>query len=193
MMSQRAAPRVFSLLGGRRLAAAQRKHKQFVGPVDVLALGHNGGAAGAEGAVVEVAAGQRRYLLHRRNSAGGTRHKINPRNLLFAGFELEGQSYRLWNNPVSASSAQMDLRGEELEIRRGEIRARLVYECSLKNFVWMSLQAGYRVNYRYDVDRLVDGAEIYRAFGILRDDPYAVTNSLGNPFYVNLSFNLVSP
>jgi hypothetical protein len=121
------------------------------------------------------------------------RYTINPRNLLFAGFELEGQSYRLWNNPVSASSAQMDLRGEELEIRRGEIRARLVYECSLKNFVWMSLQAGYRVNYRYDVDRLVDGAEIYRAFGILRDDPYAVTNSLGNPFYVNLSFNLVSP
>jgi hypothetical protein len=57
----------------------------------------------------------------------------------------------------------------------------------------MSLQAGYRINYRYEVDRLVDGDEIYRAFGLLRDDPYALSNSLGNPLYINLSFNLVSP
>jgi hypothetical protein len=121
------------------------------------------------------------------------RYAVNPRNLLFAGFELEGQSYRLWKNPDSSPSAAFDLRGEEWEIRRGEIRARVMYECSLKNFVWMSLQAGYRINYRYEVDRLVDGDEIYRAFGLLRDDPYALSNSLGNPFYINLSVNLVSP
>lgn len=116
------------------------------------------------------------------------RRTLNPRNMLFFGYELQGQSYRLYENLPG-----FDIRDEDLEIRRGEARIRAVYEFSLKNFVWMSIQAGYRVNYRYDVDRLVDGAEIYRAFGILRDDPYAQVNGLANPFYVNVSVNLVSP
>ena len=116
------------------------------------------------------------------------RRTINPRNMLFLGYELQGQSFRMYENLPG-----FDIRKEDLEIRRGEVRVRAVYECSLKDFIWMSIQAGYRVNYRYDVDRLVDGAEIYRAFGILRDDPYAQMNGLGNPFYVNVSINLVSP
>ncbi len=116
------------------------------------------------------------------------RRTINPRNMLFLGYELQGQSYRMYENLPG-----FDSRAEDLEIRRGEVRIRAVYEFSLKNFIWMSIQAGYRINYRYDVDRLVDGAEIYRAFGILRDDPYAQMNGLGNPFYVSVSVNLVSP
>ena len=119
------------------------------------------------------------------------RRTINPRNMLFAGYELEGQSYRLWRNPTGF--VDFDLRDQDLEIRRGEIRLRMLYEFSLKDFIWLSVQAGYRVNYRYDVDRLVGGTEIYRAFGILRDDPYAQTNGLGNPFYFNVSLNVVSP
>lgn len=117
------------------------------------------------------------------------RRTINPRNMVFFGYELEGQSYRMWNNPMSG----FDVRDEDLEIRRGEARVRFVYECSLKSFIWLSVQAGYRVNYRYDVDRLVDGVEIYRAFGLLRDDAYAQMNGLGNPLYFNVSLNLVSP
>lgn len=117
------------------------------------------------------------------------RRTLSPRKMLFFGYELEGQSYRLWNNPESGA----DLRGQDLEVRRGEARIRLVYEASVKDFIWLSVQAGYRVNYRYDVDRLVEGEEIYRAFGLLRDDPYAQVNGLGNPFYLNVSLNLVSP
>lgn len=118
------------------------------------------------------------------------RRTLNPRNMLFFGYELEGQSYRLWRN---LEGDETDLSAEDLEIRRGEARVRFVYECSLKSFVWLSVQAGYRVNYRYDVDRLVEGEEIYRAFGLLRDDPYAQVNGMGNPFYLNVSLNLVSP
>lgn len=117
------------------------------------------------------------------------RRTLDPRNMVFFGYELEGQSYRLWRDPESGA----DLRSQDLEIRRGEARIRAVYEFSLKDFVWLSLQAGYRYNYRFDVDRLTDGDEIYRAFGLLRDDPYAQINSLGNPFYFNVSLNLVSP
>ncbi|MFN5318915.1 MAG: hypothetical protein ACK5CY_08740 [Bacteroidia bacterium] len=119
------------------------------------------------------------------------RRTFNSRNMLFFGYELEGQSYRLWN--VNPGYVGYTLRNDELEIRRGEIRLRFVYEFSLKGFVWMSVQAGYRLNYRFDVDRLVSGKEIYRAFGFASDAPYVMVNELGNPFYVNVSFNLVSP
>ena len=118
------------------------------------------------------------------------RYTFNPRNMLFGGFELEGQSYRLWDGP---SYTSYNLRGEDLEIRRGEIRLRAMYEFSLKDFVWMSVQAGYRINYRYEVDRLVGGQEIYRAFGLLSDAPYVMENRLGNPLYFQVSVNLVSP
>lgn len=110
--------------------------------------------------------------------------------MLFAGYELEGQSYRLWrsNDPTG-----FNLRNEDVEIRRGEIRLRAVYEFSLKDFIWMSIQAGYRINYRYDVDRLGNGKEIYRAFGLASDAPYVMVNPLTNPLYFNISLNLVSP
>jgi hypothetical protein len=119
------------------------------------------------------------------------RRTINSRNMLFAGYELEGQSYRLWDNSLPGNA--VDLGRENLEIRRGEIRLRLVYEFSLKGFVWMSIQAGYRINYRFDVDRLISGKEIYRAFGFASNEPYVMLNELSNPFYLNVSINLVSP
>ena len=110
--------------------------------------------------------------------------------MLFAGYELEGQSYRLWR---SNDQTGFNLRNEDAEIRRGEIRLRAVYEFSLKDFIWMSIQAGYRINYRYDVDRLSDGKEVYRAFGLASDAPYVMVNQLTNPLYFNISLNLVSP
>ncbi|MCH1401203.1 MAG: hypothetical protein L7U78_01615 [Schleiferiaceae bacterium] len=119
------------------------------------------------------------------------RRTINPRNMVFLGYELQGQSFRMYENLPGLG---FDLRDEDLEIRRGEIRVRAVYEFSLKNFIWMSVQAGYRINYRYDVDRLVSGPDIYRAFGLIDGTPdYAQLNGLTNPFYVNVSVNLVSP
>ena len=117
------------------------------------------------------------------------RRTINPRNMVFLGYELQGQSFRMYEN----ENLGFDIRDEDLEIRRGEIRVRAIYEFSLKNFIWMSVQAGYRINYRYDVDRLVSGPDIYRAFGLLDSPEYAQLNALTNPFYVNVSVNLVSP
>ena len=119
---------------------------------------------------------------------GLVRRTSNPRNMVFLGYELQGQSFRMYENLPG-----FDIRDEDLEIRRGEIRVRAIYEFSLKNFIWMSVQAGYRINYRYDVDRLVSGPDIYRAFGLLDSPDYAQLNALTNPFYVNVSVNLVSP
>jgi hypothetical protein len=113
------------------------------------------------------------------------RRTINPRNMVFGGFELQGQSYRLYRSEA--------FRAEDIEIRRGEIRLRLEYQFSVKDFLWISAQAGYRINYRYSADRLDEGKEILRAFGLLSKEPYAMNNSLSNPLYFSVSVNLVSP
>lgn len=110
---------------------------------------------------------------------GNIRYTVNSRNMLFAGFELEGNSYRL-NNMMNDFKSPYNA----LELRRSEIRARLTYEFSVYKFWWLSLQAGYRVNYKYKMD---DG-EFYG-----RKQDFITENKLTNPFYMMLSLNLVSP
>jgi hypothetical protein len=65
------------------------------------------------------------------------RYSFSPRNMLFAGFELEGQSYRI--NGVSET-----LDNQSLEIRRGEMRWRVMWQRQLSGFIWLQAQAGYR-------------------------------------------------
>jgi len=111
------------------------------------------------------------------------RRKINSRNILLAGFELEGGSYRLYNTPFNA---------QNLELRRSEIRVRLDYQKQLKGFIWMGIQAGMILNYSYNIDDLTatDDKDFYRGF--FGDQTYTFTNSLSPMPYVNLTFNLVS-
>jgi hypothetical protein len=105
------------------------------------------------------------------------RYAINPRNLLMAGFELEGNSYYM--DPMID---KYNLGYKNLQLHRSEIRPRLTYEFSIYNFIWMSIQAGYRISYKYNVDD-VD----YKA------DPVIMSNKVGGSYYFNVSLNLVSP
>ena len=111
------------------------------------------------------------------------RRKINARNILLAGFELEGGSYRLYNTEFSA---------QNLELRRSEIRVRLDYQKQLKGFVWMGIQAGVIINYSYSIDDLTatNNNDFYRGF--FGDQTFTFSNSLSPMPYVNLTFNLVS-
>jgi hypothetical protein len=111
------------------------------------------------------------------------RYTINARNLLLAGFELEGNAYRL-NNMMENTPG---INYGKLELKRSELRPRITYEFVLYKFIWLSVQAGYRINYRFNVD---DG-DFYRSTG--SDKPYTFENSLNNAFYTNISINLVSP
>lgn len=111
------------------------------------------------------------------------RRKMNPRNILLAGYELEGGSYRLYNTNFNA---------QNLELRRSEIRLRLDYQKQLKGFVWMGLQAGAILNYAYDIDDLTatDNTDFYRGF--FGDQTYTFSNRLSPMPYINISLNLVS-
>jgi hypothetical protein len=113
------------------------------------------------------------------------RRTFSPRSMLFAGFELEGNSYRLRNRDGAFNSSTNTY--SNLELRRSELRFRLVYERSLYKFLWISIQAGYRYNYSFNVD---DG-EFFRGF--FGEQTYVMENKLSNPFYTNISLNLVSP
>ncbi|MEN8928604.1 MAG: hypothetical protein ABF240_07055, partial [Flavobacteriales bacterium] len=85
------------------------------------------------------------------------RRKFNPRNILLAGYELEGTSYRLYDT---------ELQSKNLELRRSEIRVRLDYQRQIKGFLWVGIQAGMIVNYSFDVDSFTatDNKEFYRGF-----------------------------
>jgi hypothetical protein len=110
------------------------------------------------------------------------RRTFNPRNLLFLGYELEGGSYRF----QQAESLGF-IGSNGFELRRSELRFRMVYECSLKGFVWMSIQTGVRLNYSYQVDQ----GNFYRGF--FGKQTYLMENALTPAPYFQVSLNLVSP
>lgn len=113
------------------------------------------------------------------------RYSPNPRNMLFFGYELEGNSYRIGNH------VEEGFLTNNHEIRRSELRFRAIFEKQIKGFIWFSAQAGYRINYLFDVDAVADGKDFYRGF--FGEQPYAFQNTLTNPLYFNFSINLVSP
>jgi hypothetical protein len=112
------------------------------------------------------------------------RRTFSARSLALFGYELEGQSYRLGSRKNSPAL-------QNLELRRGELRIRAVYERSISSFLWLSAQAGFRYNYSFDADRLTNGKEFFRGF--FGDQAYAMKNKLGNTFYCLVGINLVSP
>jgi hypothetical protein len=109
------------------------------------------------------------------------RRTFNSQTLAFFGYELEGNSYLIRNRGNEFSPGI-----DNLELRRGELRVRCVFERSIKDFLWVSIQAGWRYNYRFNVDK----EEFFRGF---EDIPYLATNMLTNPLFINFSINLVSP
>jgi hypothetical protein len=116
---------------------------------------------------------------------GALRWNINKSNLLLIGYEMEGQSYTLFNQDDHY------LGGINLELRRSEWRVRMTYEKQLYKLLWCSVQAGYRINNRFDVDEFVDGKEIQRVFG--KDSDYTMENRLSSAVYALFSIHLVAP
>jgi hypothetical protein len=111
------------------------------------------------------------------------RRTFNPRNLLLAGYELEGQSYRI--DYLSDNE-------RSLEIRRSELRTRVEFQRQIAGFIWLSAQIGWRYNWSFNADALPnDGREFFRGF--TGTQPYAMLNTLGNPLFFNIGIHLVSP
>jgi len=112
------------------------------------------------------------------------RRTINTRNLLMFGYELEGNSYSMINRTTGSS---FNPAYDNLELRRAEIRPRISYEKAITDFIWVTAQVGYRINYNFNIDQ----GDIFRLIG--SDKPYYMENTLTNPIYFQIGINLVSP
>lgn len=97
------------------------------------------------------------------------RRNFGTTSLLSLGYELEGNTYHLNNGDF---------------LRRGEVKPRLTYERQLKNFIWLTAQAGLRINPRFDV---------YATQNPTKNEVARIKNELGNPFFFNIGIHLVSP
>lgn len=112
------------------------------------------------------------------------RRSFNPRNLLLLGYELEGNSYSIINR---TTGAKYNAAYNDLELRRSEIRPRITYEKAITDFIWVSAQVGYRINYNFNVDN----GDIFRLLGSKQS--YYMDNTLSNAIYFQISLSLVSP
>jgi hypothetical protein len=101
------------------------------------------------------------------------RRNFSPTSLLMLGYEIEGNSYNIATSGAS-----------DLYLRRGELKPRLSYEQKISGFIWLAAQAGVRFDWRYDV---------YDIKNPSANEKLLFANTLGNPFYFNLSLNFVSP
>jgi len=106
---------------------------------------------------------------------GHLRHNFSTTSILQMGFELEGNQFwmRMPNSPTGT-----------LFLQRGELKPRIMWDKKLSGFIWFNIQAGLRYNWRFEGMNVYNGkADTQRYF----------TSALGNPLYVGLSLNFVSP
>ncbi len=111
------------------------------------------------------------------------RRKINSRNIILAGYELEGTTYRLH---------ETEFNSKNLELRRSEIRLRLDFQKQIKGFFWFGIQAGIILNYSFNVDDLTNtnNKDFFRGF--TGNQNYTMLNKMEPMPYINFSLNLVS-
>lgn len=116
---------------------------------------------------------------------GHVRRTFSARSMLLAGWEIEGQSYHIQFRDIEAGrpSPFGGSRFDQAELRRAELRFRMIWEKQISGFIWFSFQGGYRYNFRYNVAES-DGAG---------RGNFVIENALGNPLYFQFSLNLVSP
>jgi hypothetical protein len=124
------------------------------------------------------------------------RYRFSSKSLILAGMDLEGTSYHISNRddifPAKDENNEILSEGfnynsNQLELRRSEIRLNIKFERALTDFIWISAQAGYAMNYRSDVD----SGEFFRGF--FKEDPYVMENNVAGVPYIQFSLNLVSP
>lgn len=117
------------------------------------------------------------------------RYNLSAQSILRFGMELEGTSFNLRNT----GSADFLPLNDPLELRRSEIKLRAMWDVPLKGFWRTQIALGYRLMYRYNVDKEVNGKEMLRLFGVVSDAPYFYQNKVGSAITLSATFNLVSP
>lgn len=70
------------------------------------------------------------------------RYNVNDKTLLYAGYKLEGASYNLYVDEGPLAEF------EEIELRRTDVKGLLRLEREIYDFLWFSVEGGFRQYYR---------------------------------------------
>ncbi|WP_299826430.1 DUF6268 family outer membrane beta-barrel protein [uncultured Pontibacter sp.] len=103
------------------------------------------------------------------------RYNLNEKTLLYGGYRLEGSSYNMYIDETPLSSFG------ELELRRTDIKALLRLEREIYDFIWFSVEGGFRQYYRH------------RVFDEIGSRDPLITNDLAGAGYVGVELFLVAP
>ncbi len=106
---------------------------------------------------------------------GHLRYNFSTASIVQLGFELEGNQFWM---PIANSPTGT------VYLQRGELKPRIMWDKKLTGFLWFNVQAGLRYNWRFDGMNVYNGKEKNQRY---------FTSALGNPLYVGLSLNFVSP
>lgn len=112
----------------------------------------------------------------------GLRYNFSALSSLNFGYELEGQSYLLQNSPSASDLFPTN----NYELRKSEIRARVMLNQALTSFIRLNVQAGVAPAYRFHLD---NDASAKTGF----DNGERSLGSLGVPMYFRIGLNFVSP
>jgi len=125
-------------------------------------------------------------------SRAALRYRFDSKSLLKVGFNVIGATYALndWTENAESYAPEVNelFAAEAVELRRSEIRTGLNYQRQLFGFFWLSAEAGYRINYSFELDQ--DG-DFLRFFG--NDEPYFIENDLENQLYFTVGITYTSP
>ncbi len=110
------------------------------------------------------------------------KRNFNKQTILSVGHNFQGNTYRL--NELAREGNGQTLNPE---LRRSELRFRAILDRAVTRTIWLSVQAGLRYNWEFNVD---DG-EFFRS--LFAEDPYLFENEIGNPLFAQLSISWVSP
>ncbi len=100
---------------------------------------------------------------------GHVRRNFSTSSMVQLGYELEGNQYHI---PSGTAYLQ-----------RGELKSRILWDQKIAGFIWLQVQAGMRLNWRFDMMKEYDGKDSERYF----------STAIRNPFYFGMSLNFVSP
>jgi hypothetical protein len=95
------------------------------------------------------------------------------------GGEIEGNSYR-----ILSSNATPDSHWHR-ELRRSEFKTRLILEQKISGNLWLSAQAGYRMNNVFNEDILANNVDFFRGFSTAI--PFAERHKLSGTWYTMLT------
>jgi hypothetical protein len=125
-------------------------------------------------------------------SRGYLRYRFDSQSLISVGFTVIGATYALNNWTDNAFDYAPEVnelwQAQAVELRRSEIRTGINYQRQLFGFFWLSAEAGYRINYSFELDQ--DG-DFLRFFGT--DEPYFIENDLENQLYFTVGITYTSP